>query len=751
MPRIPASPLPSVGLSPGPSASFSPDGVVNQGAVTAARQMQGFGQAIQGAGQEGARIYTNVLDQANQLRTMEGENRIRQRMLDLTFDKEAGFRNLKGINAIERPNGEDLSSEYGRKLDEEISATAASLSNDAQRRMFQERAARLSGGFQEQLKTYALSEYQSHSKSVADGRIKLSTQEATMNWSDPQTVNQSLQAAREAIYTKGQLEGLSANEVDASMLETDSQIHGTVILSALSAGNSTYAADYYRQNRRGMTAADILKVEGQINTAFNNNFAEQWVDQNTKQRMEDFNPSKLSKLANIVMGMESGGRRYDVTKGGLLLSPKGAMGEMQIMPETLRKPGYGMEEIPEGDPRLNDPNFMAQRATEYLDKMVKEYGNVPMALAAYNAGPGNVNDAIKKANAMGTPTKWMEFLPKPEETIPYVQRGVREYESGQGAKPMPTKADYVADMVFPLGENARPEIVKLVKEKAEAKYKALEDDRKQRNDQALQSAQRELLANGGDYNALSVDTQTLLADGDPENVAKARTFAQKLNTPVETNTEEYMRAMQNPNFMAQMTPSEQTEYLHVNFNPQDRKKIIDVYNNMLKGGKDTMLSVPSNLEALISTRVLASASSDNTSAEVKKATADAYAQISSLILTAQQAQGRPLTSDVEVLNFIDGYYRAQVTTRAGVFSNEGATTVDKITYDQIPSPAKVKLTQELTQVFGRNPYPEEIVRQYQVQAIQTSQRRGAPVPKEPEPSLLWRIITPQDFYGDKKI
>ncbi len=87
-----------------------------------------------------------------------------------------------------------------------------------------------------------------------------------------------------------------------------------------------------------------------------------------------------SFIIDALINQESGGRRNAV-------SPKGAKGLAQILPSTAKDPGFGIR------PLQNDSDEEQRRfANDYLDAMLKRYGgNLNMALAAYNAGPGNVD------------------------------------------------------------------------------------------------------------------------------------------------------------------------------------------------------------------------------------------------------------------------------------------------------------------------------------------------------------------------
>lgn len=114
-------------------------------------------------------------------------------------------------------------------------------------------------------------------------------------------------------------------------------------------------------------------------------------------------------LEKVVEHIESGGRRF-ADDGSLLTSPKGAQGEMQVMPETASNPGFGI--TPAKD---KSPEELARVGREYLAAMKTRYGDTDQALAAYNAGPGTVDAAIK---AHGE--DWLAHMP--EETQKYVAK-----------------------------------------------------------------------------------------------------------------------------------------------------------------------------------------------------------------------------------------------------------------------------------------------------------------------------------------
>lgn len=96
------------------------------------------------------------------------------------------------------------------------------------------------------------------------------------------------------------------------------------------------------------------------------------------------NAEKAEKLLPFLIQQESGGKAGAV-------SPKGAFGLTQLMPATARELEQRLGMEPGQTDRDPEANKAAGKA--YLEQMLNKYdGDVEKSLAAYNAGPGNVDD-----------------------------------------------------------------------------------------------------------------------------------------------------------------------------------------------------------------------------------------------------------------------------------------------------------------------------------------------------------------------
>ncbi|HEX9500610.1 MAG TPA: transglycosylase SLT domain-containing protein [Thermoanaerobaculia bacterium] len=99
-----------------------------------------------------------------------------------------------------------------------------------------------------------------------------------------------------------------------------------------------------------------------------------------------------------------------------LTSRAGAHGIWQFMPETARE--YGLRVDWWVDERA-DPDRSTRAAAIYLKDLYREFRDWPLALAAYNAGPGRIRRALDET---GSTSFWslMEMSAIPRETRGYV-------------------------------------------------------------------------------------------------------------------------------------------------------------------------------------------------------------------------------------------------------------------------------------------------------------------------------------------
>lgn len=108
-------------------------------------------------------------------------------------------------------------------------------------------------------------------------------------------------------------------------------------------------------------------------------------------------------------------------------SPAGAVGMMQLLPATAKRMAQRLG-VPFDRYRLiSDPSYNIRLGRAFLDELLRRYdGAYPMALAAYNAGPGRVDAWLDE---LGDPRRerdfdmvdWIELIPY-RETRNYVQR-----------------------------------------------------------------------------------------------------------------------------------------------------------------------------------------------------------------------------------------------------------------------------------------------------------------------------------------
>ena len=126
------------------------------------------------------------------------------------------------------------------------------------------------------------------------------------------------------------------------------------------------------------------------------------------------------------------------------VSPKGAVGLMQVMPATAARYGLTAESEEAASEKLKDPSMNVNMGTRYLRDLLSLFaGDRSLALAAYNAGEG----AVKKAG---------NRIPDFKETQNYVKTVLQLMEGlgGAAGNTGPVRAPGMNSVVQTIGDKA---------------------------------------------------------------------------------------------------------------------------------------------------------------------------------------------------------------------------------------------------------------------------------------------------------
>ena len=107
------------------------------------------------------------------------------------------------------------------------------------------------------------------------------------------------------------------------------------------------------------------------------------------------------------------------------VSHRGAKGLMQLMYSTAEDIAKRIN-VNLNEDNILEPDININLGTKYISMLIQKYNNTNLALAAYNAGSGNVDGWIEKGTLKsdGTDIENVPFT----ETNNYVRKILRDYE-----------------------------------------------------------------------------------------------------------------------------------------------------------------------------------------------------------------------------------------------------------------------------------------------------------------------------------
>lgn len=684
MPRVPSYENFQVAPTVGGAGPISQPTAPGAGAI-AGDQLQRAGQALGQAGNVAARIAERELQEQNQTLAIDAVNQAKERLYDLTNGPD-GFQAQKGRAALERPDGVDLATEYAGKFQTATADIAAALPNDVARRAFTQQAGALRASLYGQAQGHMLQESVNYRGTVYDGAAANAQREIATNYTDVSkggAVDQGVVTIESAVRAKARLLGASQEFADVQVRKAVSNAHTLALQSALEKNDVAFASGYLKKYSSQMDADDILRVQGLVTKEMDYQRGTAAAGQAVQAAATTIMPSDSGRLRALVMGAESGGRETNAD-GSVLTSPKGAKGSMQVMDATNLKPGFGVR--PAADDSLAERKRVGE---DYLDALLRHYGSTPVALAAYNAGPGNVDAAMKAAKAKDDEANWMSYLPKPSETVPYVTGILAKFQAGEGAPRRATKTEVVAAAVANLGPTASRTAVEAATRIAEHRFETLVSDRKAADDEAGANVMRELVANGGSYETIPAGLRARLP---AEDVPKMIDFAKKVARGTdETNdalylkltNDGYLRSLGDNEFYKLRSDLSKSDFQHF---ANERTKLIAGKAGNGPGDLNTQ-AINETLRSRLSSLKIDPTPKDGSEEAARLGTIQRFVRDS---VGAAQAQAGKKFTDVETAQHIDALFARNVQFKSTWFGLFGGQQAPMLSMKPGDIPAEIR-------------------------------------------------------------
>lgn len=420
---IPTQSLPGVQNRPLPAPQIQ-----SVGPDTSGLQLQQTALGVVGD------LANKEMERADTAAMLDAESKLSQARLDLMFNKESGVYAKTGKDAL------DITNSTLPTFDKQAEMIGQGLTNPRQKEQFARIVNNNRQSLNGELNRYEFTQRNAYYDMVDKTNIATSLDGAVKYANDPAQVAYYQNKGSFIIGESGIRKGLPPETIAAQQQEFNSTV-ATNVIERMVTLDPMQAQQYYAKQAGTMTAADQMKVQKLLGTSVRQQMAV-----NIASSIWDKGGVGGAGLPALIMQAESRGDQSAV-------SPKGAIGAMQLMPQTAKETSEELG-IPFSPARLaTDANYNVALGTAYLNKMLGRFGgNETLAVAAYNAGPGMVDDWVNGTNKTGKNPSKMQ-LPDPRtgeaaaqefiQKIPFQE--TRNYTAGimqQAAATVPASQKY---------------------------------------------------------------------------------------------------------------------------------------------------------------------------------------------------------------------------------------------------------------------------------------------------------------------
>lgn len=399
---------------------------------------------------------------------MDAERQLSDWKMSTLFDPAQGVYTRKGKNAL------DVTNATLPQFDSKVGEIEKTLTSDAQRNRWKAIVNSQRQSLGNELNRYEFGERQRYYDDVDEGQLASAVEGARNYYNDPQQVAYYQNKANAVLGAQAQRKGLPAELADQQRLKANSAIHSAVA-ERLVQEDPLKAMAYYTGNRGAMTVDDQLRLSKVLEPMVQRRVGADIADSLLSGGEADY-----QRYLPAQFQQESGGRQFGAD-GKPLTSKAGAVGVAQVMeatgPEAARLAGVPWDR----ERWLNDPQYNATLGAAYSRKQFEDFRDPVLALAAYNAGPGRVREALAKVGdpRTGEVTHEQFLAALPQETQQYVPAILKNSPRSVAADGSDRYATAIkAIQQLPPGEarDAAEARIKDFKESSEADQRALYDE-----------------------------------------------------------------------------------------------------------------------------------------------------------------------------------------------------------------------------------------------------------------------------------
>lgn len=226
-------------------------------------QLRTVGEGMANLGGDLTKVMIAEQEEANKLRVQDAMNTLIRQRTDL----RAQASQLRGRDALERPDGMSLPDEFGKKFDEISEKLATSLGNDAQRRVFAQQAGQAGLVLRDSLSSYMLEQQRVFRDDTDKATIRTAVGQAVALWNDPTVRDESINAIRTAVESQAAANGWDSKTREAALVDAMSPMHAGIMKTMIANNAPGAAREYYERNSAQMTVQDRMNLQGVLKSA----------------------------------------------------------------------------------------------------------------------------------------------------------------------------------------------------------------------------------------------------------------------------------------------------------------------------------------------------------------------------------------------------------------------------------------------------------------------------------------------------